>query len=99
MHMGLEADVRTGAINPGQVLYENQAMKIANEVPGVDIIMMGHTHREVPSLFINGVLLTQANHWGRHVARVDVYLQKDTNDGRWRVTGKSAQTISVTEKV
>src|SRR5712691_7017239 len=61
MHMGLEEDLRTGEINPGQVKNENQAITIAKQVPGVDLILMGHTHRDVPSLVINGVLLTQAN--------------------------------------
>ncbi|HKZ02078.1 MAG TPA: bifunctional UDP-sugar hydrolase/5'-nucleotidase, partial [Pyrinomonadaceae bacterium] len=91
MHMGLEEDLRTGEINPGQVQNENQALAIARKVPGVDLIFMGHTHREIPSLFVNGVLLTQANHWGRHFARADVYLE---NDGqRWRVVAKAARTL------
>ena len=55
MHMGLEQDLRTGEINPGQVPNENRAIEIARQVPGVDLIFMGHTHRDVPSLVINGV--------------------------------------------
>lgn len=98
MHMGLEEDLRTGEKNPGQVPNENEAIQIAEQVPGIDVILMGHTHREVPSLIINGVLLTQANYWGRHVARVDMYLQKD-NTGRWRMAAKSARTIPTDDKV
>jgi 2',3'-cyclic-nucleotide 2'-phosphodiesterase/3'-nucleotidase len=98
MHMGLEADLRTGEITPGQVPNENAAMAIAEHVPGVDVILMGHTHREVPSLFINGVLLTQADKWARRVGRVDVYLERDSKD-RWRVAGKSANTIPVNDAV
>jgi 2',3'-cyclic-nucleotide 2'-phosphodiesterase (5'-nucleotidase family) len=92
MHMGLEEDLRTGEVNPSQARNENQALAIARKVPGVDLIFMGHTHREVPSLDVNGVLLTQANHWGRHLARADVYLE---NDGqRWRVVAKAARTLA-----
>src|SRR4030095_16193149 len=91
MHMGLGEDLRTGEVSPGQVPHENEAINIAKEVPGVDVIFMGHTHREVPSLYINGVLLTQANHWGRHLARADLYLQKSPLG--WRVYAKSARTI------
>jgi 2',3'-cyclic-nucleotide 2'-phosphodiesterase (5'-nucleotidase family) len=98
MHMGLEEDLRTGEKNPGQVPNENQAIQIAEQVPGIDVILMGHTHREVPSLVINGVLLAQANHWGRHVARVDLYLEKD-NGGRWHVAAKSSRTIPLDERV
>jgi 2',3'-cyclic-nucleotide 2'-phosphodiesterase/3'-nucleotidase len=74
MHMGLEQDLRTGEINPGQVPNENEAIAIARQVPGVNLIFMGHTHRDVPSVVINGVQLIQADYWGRHLARVDLYL-------------------------
>lgn len=97
MHMGLGEDLRTGEVNPGQVPHENAAIAIAKEVPGIDVIFMGHTHREVPSLYVNGVLLTQANHWGRHLARADVYLQKSGSG--WRVYAKSARTLPADDRV
>jgi 2',3'-cyclic-nucleotide 2'-phosphodiesterase / 3'-nucleotidase len=97
MHMGLEQDFRTGEINPGQVTNENQAIEIANQVPGVDLIFMGHTHRDVPSAVINGVQLIQANYWGRHLARADLYLE---NAGpQWRVFALMARTIAVDDRV
>jgi len=97
MHMGLEEDLRTGEVTPGQVPHENEAIAIAKEVPGVDVIFMGHTHRDVPSVYINGVLLTQANHWGRHLARADLYLQR-AGVG-WRMYAKSARTIATDDRV
>jgi len=97
MHMGLEEDLSTGVMSPGQVLHENEAILIAKEVPGVDVIFMGHTHRDVPSLYINGVLLTQANHWGRHLARADLYLQKEGSG--WRMYAKSARTMPSDDRV
>ena len=97
MHMGLEQDLRTGEINPGQVANENRAVAIAKQVPGVDLIFMGHTHRDVPSVVINGVQLIQANYWGRHLARVDLYLE---NAGLgWRVFARAARTIAVDDRV
>src|SRR5712691_5326238 len=98
MHMGIEEDLRTGATNPAQVPNENAAIAIARQVPGIDVILMGHTHRDVPSLVVEGVLLTQANRWASHVARVDLYLEKSARDNRWHVVAKSARTIPVTEK-
>jgi 2',3'-cyclic-nucleotide 2'-phosphodiesterase / 3'-nucleotidase len=97
MHMGIEEDLRTGTPNPSQVPNENAAIAIARQVPGPDVILMGHTHRDVPSLVVNGVLLTQANRWASHLARVDLYLEKG-EDSRWHVIAKSARTIPVTEK-
>src|SRR5216110_1627088 len=97
MHMGIEEDLRTGITNPSSVPNENAAVAIAQQVPGVDVILMGHTHREVTDLMVNGVLLTQANRWASHVARVDLYLDRN-NSGRWQLVAKSARTIPVTEK-
>ncbi|MBV9211964.1 MAG: metallophosphoesterase, partial [Acidobacteria bacterium] len=102
MHMGLERDLRTGETNPGQQPNENMALAIAERVQGIDVILMGHTHREIPSLYlnqtsVNGVLLTQADSWGHVIARVDVYLEKDSRG--WSVTSKAARTIPVTDKV
>ncbi len=97
MHMGIEEDLRTGIPNPSQVPNENAAIAIAKQVAGVDVILMGHTHRDVPSLIVNGVLLTQANRWASHLARVDLYLEKDESS-RWHVIAESARTIPVTEK-
>ncbi|HEV2761586.1 MAG TPA: 5'-nucleotidase C-terminal domain-containing protein [Pyrinomonadaceae bacterium] len=119
MHMGVEIDLKTGYLTPGQVRNENTAVAIAEKVDGVDLILMGHTHREVPALFIQGaaerrrregaaddsewtgsgehpeeVLLTQAGYWARHVARVDIYFEKDGR-GRWRVAAKQARTVPV----
>ena len=93
MHMGLEEDLATGVTSPGQVPAENQAIAIAKEVPGIDLIFMGHTHRNIPSLIINGVLLTQANFWGRNLARADVYLERQAE--RWQIYAKAARTIPV----
>ncbi|HUS11746.1 MAG TPA: 5'-nucleotidase C-terminal domain-containing protein [Pyrinomonadaceae bacterium] len=97
MHMGLEADLRTGEQNPGQVENENRAIAIAREVPGVDLIFMGHTHRDNPSVVINGVQLIQANYWGRHLARADLYLDNDVKG--WRIFARSARNIAVDDSV
>src|ERR1043165_8623595 len=97
MHMGLEEDLRTGEMSPGQVLHENEAITIAKEVPGVVVIFMGHTHRDVSSVYINGVLLTQANRWGSHLARADLYLQRAGSG--WRMYAKSARTIPADDRV
>jgi 2',3'-cyclic-nucleotide 2'-phosphodiesterase/3'-nucleotidase len=97
MHMGLDEDLRTGELNPGQVPDENEAIAIAKQVPGVDAIFMGHTHREVPSLILNGVLITQANRWGSHLARADFYL--DRTRAGWKIYAKSARTIPSDDRV
>jgi 2',3'-cyclic-nucleotide 2'-phosphodiesterase (5'-nucleotidase family) len=93
LHMGLEEDPETGKRAPGQTEGENQALAIARQVPGIDVILMGHTHRQVPTLTVNGVLLTQPAAWGRSLARVDLKLEAVA--GRWHVVSKEARTIPV----
>ncbi len=102
MHMGIGEDLATGEVRPGEQPHENEALAIAREVAGVDVILMGHTHREIPSMYVNGVLLAQANYWGKHVARVDIYLEKpegETVKMNWSVVAKSSRTIPVDDKV
>ncbi len=98
MHMGIEEDLNTGVLNPGQVPNENAALAIARQVPGIDIILMGHTHRDVPSLMVNGVLLVQADAWGRRVARVDLYLDRNRRVRRW-VVAESGRTLATDMRV
>jgi 2',3'-cyclic-nucleotide 2'-phosphodiesterase/3'-nucleotidase len=96
VHMGLEENLATGAPTPGQVPSENAALALAREVPGIDVIFMGHTHRTVPSLMVGNALLAQAGRWGDRLARVDVYLDRESADARWRVGAKAAASIPVT---
>ncbi|HTK28655.1 MAG TPA: bifunctional UDP-sugar hydrolase/5'-nucleotidase [Vicinamibacterales bacterium] len=97
MHMGIGENLATGTPNPGQLPNENAALDIARQVPGVDLILMGHTHRDVPSLVVNGVLLVQADAWGRRLARADFYLEPDAGRA-WRIAGREARTIPITDR-
>jgi len=95
VHMGLEVDLRTGSSGSWNIPGENTCIAIAEQVPGIDVIFMGHTHREVSGLNINGVLLVQANRWADTLARADIYLDP-VEGGGWRVVAKSGRTIPVT---
>jgi len=81
-----------------QVEGENVAPDLAEQFPGIDLIIYGHTHSELPEKFINGVLLTEAKYWGMSLARADVVMAKDAN-GRWAVASKHSRTIPVTADV
>jgi 2',3'-cyclic-nucleotide 2'-phosphodiesterase (5'-nucleotidase family) len=99
MHMGLEENILNGIPHPGQVPSENAAVRIAREVPGIDVILMGHTHREVPALTINGVLLTQAGRWGEFISRTSLLLERAEPNASWQLVGKAATTHPVTAEV
>src|SRR5262249_18714746 len=113
MHMGIEEDLRTGIPNPSSVPNENAAIAIARQVPGVDVILMGHTHRDVPSLFVTGFVTGTWGHSGNDISYEGVLLTQAnrwaSHIGRvdlylekraagWYVTAKSARTMPVTEK-
>jgi 2',3'-cyclic-nucleotide 2'-phosphodiesterase/3'-nucleotidase len=99
MHMGLEEDILSGQPIPGQLEGENAAMRIAREVPGIDLILMGHTHREVPSIMINGVLMVQAGKWGEYLSRSTLMLERSEPDAPWQVIGKTATSHPITAEV
>jgi 2',3'-cyclic-nucleotide 2'-phosphodiesterase (5'-nucleotidase family) len=98
VHSGLDRDPETG--RPLREIYpgENVAWELAEEVPGIDVIFFGHTHRELPEKFIHGVLLAQAKNWGESLAEAEVTLAEEPG-GRWRVLAKHSRTIRVTSRV
>lgn len=42
---------------------ENVAARVAREVPGVDLVVFGHSHRELADTIIGTTLLTQPRNW------------------------------------
>ncbi|MFC3687168.1 bifunctional metallophosphatase/5'-nucleotidase [Aquipuribacter hungaricus] len=76
---------------------ENPSDVIARTVPGIDAMVVGHSHRDVPSQVVvnevsgEDVLLTQPYRWGGSVSRVDLSLEKVR--GRWDVASATATAI------
>ncbi len=113
MHMGIEEDLRTGQPNPSNVPNENAAVAIARQVPGVDLILMGHTHREVPSLVVTNSVCKDGPHgppcfWAGDTLLTQANrwashvaradLYLEKTEGSWMVVAKQSRTIPVTEK-
>ncbi|MCT1460112.1 5'-nucleotidase C-terminal domain-containing protein [Aestuariimicrobium sp. p3-SID1156] len=75
---------------------ENPSDKIAEQVPGIDAIVMGHTHQDVPQKFITNqqtgkqVLLTQPRYWASSVSDMTFELIKVK--GQWTVA--SAKSVA-----
>lgn len=83
MHSGL------GTL-PGRVGDENCALRLADEVPGIDLILTGHTHAAISTQH-KGVPILQAAAHGRALAVVDLTLQKIK--GRWRVAASQGRLV------
>ena len=70
-HMGLKT--RTGGDD-----FANTVMALTSEFPEIAVFIAGHTHQDVPSRLTNGVLFTQADHFGIHVGRVDLLFDRNS---------------------
>ena len=70
-HMGLKP--RTGGDD-----FANTVTALTSEFSDVAVFIAGHTHQDIPSRLTNGVLFTQADHFGIHVGRVDLLFDRNS---------------------
>jgi 5'-nucleotidase / UDP-sugar diphosphatase len=70
-HMGLKT--RTGGDD-----FANTVMALTSEFSEVAVFIAGHTHQDIPSRLTNGVLFTQADHFGIHAGRVDLLFDRNS---------------------
>ena len=76
---------------------ENASTQLAEEVPGIDAILVGHAHLEIPERFVTNkatgkqVLLTEPLKWGMRVSVMDLELAKVK--GQWTVTAARSHLL------
>src|SRR6266542_154692 len=70
-HMGLK--MRAGGDD-----FAHCVMSLTSEFPEAAVFIAGHTHQAIPSRLTNGVLFTQADHFGIHVGRVDLLFDRNS---------------------
>ncbi|MFE8944401.1 bifunctional metallophosphatase/5'-nucleotidase [Streptomyces sp. NPDC007856] len=94
-HSGLDGSSSYGDALP---YVENASNLVAEQVPGIDAILVGHTHVEVPSYTVKNaetgeeVLLSEPYCWGYRLSVFDFELE--LHHGQWKVTSKTAQTLN-----
>ena len=82
--------------------------RIAREVPGIDIIVGGHSHTRVPyGVYVladnpgpedpKGTIVVQAHQWVGELGRLDVTVTEGA-DNRWRVAQYAAALMPVTDR-
>ncbi|GAA3157169.1 5'-nucleotidase C-terminal domain-containing protein [Planomonospora alba] len=82
----------------GDLPIENASALVAEQVPGVDAVLFGHAHNEVPEKFVTNkvtgeqVLLSEPGKWGQRLSVLDFRLAKKR--GKWTVVGKSATLLN-----
>jgi 2',3'-cyclic-nucleotide 2'-phosphodiesterase (5'-nucleotidase family) len=86
---------------------EQMDEQIAAAVPGIDVIVGGHSHTRLPvGAFVwrtdalkpkdvNGTIIVQAHQWGGELGRLDLLIEKDEG-GVWHAVRYRARLLPVT---
>ncbi len=73
---------------------ENRMADAARLVPGIDVVFLGHSHREVADSTLNDVLFVQAGARASSLAVATLHLTR--TEGGWEVTSKGGELLRPT---
>jgi 2',3'-cyclic-nucleotide 2'-phosphodiesterase / 3'-nucleotidase len=94
-HSGLDGSTSWGDELP---YVENASNLVAEQVPGIDAILVGHTHVDVPTYTVKNeetgedVLLSEPYCYGYRLSVFDFELE--LHHGCWKITSKKATTLN-----
>ena len=77
---------------------ENAAKLVAEQVPGVDVILFGHAHAEIPERLVKNlatgaeVIMSEPKNWGQRLSVFDLDLEFER--GKWGVIGHNAYLLN-----
>jgi 5'-nucleotidase / UDP-sugar diphosphatase len=101
-----KADIVIALSHSGEAMDE----QIASAVPGIDVIVGGHSHSRLPTgeliwrsdqlnaKEVNGTIIVQAYQWGGELGRLDLLFDKNES-GAWRVARYRSRLIPVTPDI
>ncbi len=72
---------------------ENVAARVPREIDGIDLVVYGHSHRELVDSTINGALLMQPRNWATSVGIATLTMERAR--GQWRVVARRGQSVPV----
>ncbi len=81
---------------------ENAATLVAEQVAGIDAILVGHAHKEIAQKFVTNkatgrqVLLSEPLYWGMRLTVMDFVLEERRERGgkRWALVSSSSQVLN-----
>jgi 2',3'-cyclic-nucleotide 2'-phosphodiesterase/3'-nucleotidase len=82
----------------GDLPVENAAALVAQQVPGIDAILFGHAHVDVPQRFVTNlrtgkqVIMSEPKNWGQRLSVFDLKLEFVR--GSWQVAQSKALTVN-----
>ncbi|MFI6626349.1 bifunctional metallophosphatase/5'-nucleotidase [Streptomyces sp. NPDC050528] len=94
-HSGLDGSTSWGDELP---YVENASNLVAQQVPGIDAILVGHTHVDVPTYTVTNeetgedVVLSEPYCYGYRLSVFDFELELER--GCWKITSKTATTLN-----
>jgi 2',3'-cyclic-nucleotide 2'-phosphodiesterase/3'-nucleotidase len=77
---------------------ENAAGILAEQVPGIDAILFGHAHKDIPQRFVTNaqtgqqVVLSEPMCWGQRLSVFDIELQQVK--GKWTVVSRKSTNLN-----
>ncbi|MGW7680336.1 bifunctional metallophosphatase/5'-nucleotidase [Kribbella sp. NPDC054772] len=95
VHSGMDLSSSYGDALP---FPENAAVLMAETVPGIDAVLVGHAHQEIPERLATNktsgeqVVLSEPLKWGMRLSLFDLDLQKVR--GQWKVVGRHSQVLN-----
>jgi len=91
-HSGMGRDLDT---NQPESPEENVVYGLATEVPDVDAIVFGHSHRQLEGRLLGKVLVVQPKNWAISLARLDFTMESKAGGG-WQVAARKSRLQAVT---
>ncbi len=92
LHSGLNEPSSYDTVTT-KVASENVAARLAHEVSGIDLIVYGHSHKEMADTVIAGTLLMQPKNWAESVGIA--HLQMELHGTRWSILRKRSSLLPV----
>jgi 2',3'-cyclic-nucleotide 2'-phosphodiesterase/3'-nucleotidase len=91
-HCGFERDLERG--EPNHTNHENFGWRLT-QVPGIDVLLTGHTHRDIPPREVNGVIVAQPAARATRLTRLDLDLRREAD--RWLIESWAGENLATAE--
>ncbi len=92
VHAGLDGAASYDTVSTG-LPGENVVAQIPHQVEGLDLVVYGHSHREMIDTVVNGVRLMQPRNYAATVAIATLDMVR--RGGRWTVTASRGQSVKI----
>ncbi|MEV0287716.1 5'-nucleotidase C-terminal domain-containing protein [Kribbella sp. NPDC050820] len=77
---------------------ENASALMVETVPGIDAVLVGHAHQEIPERLVTNLqtgeqaVLTEPLKWGMRLSLIELDMRND--HGQWKVVDRHAQVLN-----